>query len=96
MENIVDLETKTIELLNSIQAIKYSKKIIHHDLKFSDIENLNHVLIALVKTTLNQTEDEKKNRVIIDDAIKSLWKIREYLLLEDDVDPRIQRLKEIE
>lgn len=60
MENIVDLETKTIELLNSIQAIKYSKKIIHHDLKFSDIENLNHVLIALVKTTLNQTEDEKK------------------------------------
>jgi hypothetical protein len=95
IENIVELEKKATELLESIQAIKYSKKIIPHNIQFSDIENLISALSLLaVSTTISKEQVEMNNLTVLPNATDSLWKIRQYLLLEDDNEYSIQRLKE--
>lgn len=89
--NIIDLEKNAIELLNMIQEIKYAPKIIPHDLTYNDIDNLGMALTKLAFASQNNKESDN----IIGKAITSLWKIREYLTLDDDTDVRILRLKEI-
>lgn len=92
-QNIIDLERNAIELLNSIQTIKYADKIIPHDLTFGDIENLQLSISSLSFAMQKETEPNR-NSQIISNAINSLWKIREYLTLDDDNESRILRLKE--
>ena len=94
--NIVDLEKKTIELLNQIQDIKVNNKIIPHDISFRDIENIQSALSSLAVYSLSDEDVENKILNSMNLASASLWKIRKYLLLDDDDDYQIQRLKEKE
>lgn len=91
--NIIDLENNATEMLKLIKEIKYDAKIVPHDLTFGDIENLQLAISSLSFTMNNKTE-ANRNSQIISNAINSLWKIREYLTLDDDNESRILRLKE--